>query len=304
MGFRSLAIAQLGRVRSSAGCRVLRPLDRTLPSSSISPSSRGQSTLSGQFLSYRDVFLLDKRFDLPHWLEANAANTAMIKHPSCTHAVAQYAKYIHENSPYNFNSLGEYSLNISAAQLLTDDVGSAGDAGMHTGSVSPVSPVSPESPPSMLVWPDGVALHNLTPADMPALCKALLTDTAIDWPALCRGLSSSVQLAELPATTVVCSVSGRFPVSKVREVVQWFQIAVAEREGERPTPYSHLHCYIATEMRSHRNATHVMVLSRTGAGAGAGAGGAGCLGGEEECFEHVAGLEQVRRIVDKLPLNA
>ncbi|KAJ1410916.1 hypothetical protein B484DRAFT_402790 [Ochromonadaceae sp. CCMP2298] len=282
MGFRSLAIAQLGRVRSSAVCsRVLRPLDRTL--------ARGQSSFSGgQFLSYRDVFLLDHAgFDLVHWLEANAGNTALIKHPSCKHAVAIYAKYIHENSSYNFNDLGEYSLNISAAQLMTDE-GSAG--GFGAGSPSPECPA-----PSMLVWPDAVALHNLTPTDMPALCKALLTDTAIDWPAICRGLSSSVQLTDLPNTTLVCSVSGRFPVARVRQAAGWFQQAVAERAG---TPTSPLHCYIATEMGAHRNATHVMVLSRTGTCAD----GAGEAGGEEECFEYLSGLEQVRSIVKKLPL--
>ena len=116
------------------------------------------SSSSGSFaatpLGFRDVFVHDPNFPTVKW----DTHRTSLKHPHSGHTMAKYATYIHTNSVYNFNQIGEYSLNVTPIHPWTNR-----DPEMVTRSNSSTSKEQniEQAQHTVIIHPDGLQLSGL-----------------------------------------------------------------------------------------------------------------------------------------------
>eukprot|EP01031_Cornospumella_fuschlensis_P042591 gene42591-52040_t len=117
---------------------------------------------------FRDVFVMDPSFKLKKWIllpkHRSASGYRSIIHPSCKHVIATYGQYFYSNVKYNYNDLGEFSLNLIATEFINNDGRS--DYGSKSSNNS--------STHSLLLWPEGVFLEGLQRSDIPIVGDYLL----------------------------------------------------------------------------------------------------------------------------------
>lgn len=188
----------------------------------------------------RDVFVIED--DIVHF----SGKSSSLKHPASKHTAATYAKQLFENSKYDFNSLGEFSLNLSAAAVW----------GPTRGAKAASSRTAEHS---VILWPDRLILRNLCAKDVAAVLKASLQTSLIDSRGLEKQLSEGATVETMKGMVVVASCTGSqgFSHDRAKQTLAWFE-AAGETHNNSAT------LVLAEDMRSHRSGTHVLVLRDSG----------------------------------------
>ena len=242
---------------------------------------RAASSGSALPLLYRDVLIFDDSWTGEAWAAAmqpaatGNATAVNLKHPSSQHAVAKYSDWMFNHSQYHFNSVGEFSLNISAGHFYSPPESVVGGQTTSTTTTNH----------SVLFWPDRILLRGLSDAHIPAVAKAALdTSGPLSLAAAVRATAETC-VAQFPEVVVVsaCSGSPGFSLHRAQQSLDWFGAAAAE--AGKPAPA----LVLADDLRNHRNGTNVLVLPRGGSSS-------------EDAFELQLSLskDKIRRLVENL----
>ena len=237
-------------------------------------------------LEYRDVFVHDPAFPADRW----DAQVASLKHPHSGHAVARYAAYIHRHAVYNFNQVGEYSLNVTPIRPWPHHDGAvrgttSGTSASATATTTSSTSTSNEEH-TVIIHPDGLSLHHLRDDDdVAAVCGLILQDLPLSRERVVAALPSHVRVTPSPPLTVVAARPAAVAASTTvaKTVLQWFHDALlpATVSSSSSSVVAGARLYLASDMKGHRNAASVLVLPH------------------EDSFEFITSPAKVRTIVSK-----
>jgi hypothetical protein len=191
-------------------------------------------------LLYRDVFILDDGWDETRFVAGVQAGSPPLKHPNSGHAVSAYADWLFQHSNYHFNTVGEFSLNISAAHLY------------HP------RPSAASRGHSVLFWPEQLLLKGLSSSDVPAVVKAALSTSPTSAVELKSKLSSTASVEAMPALVVVsaCGGSPGFSAQRAGQTLSWFKTAASEGK------HKDIMLLQAEDLKNHRSGTNVIIMPR------------------------------------------
>lgn len=219
---------------------------------------------SSSFVDLRDVLLFDSSFPFLPWAEqfsqqrnskSRITATASLMHPRANHIISLYASYIHNRSSYNFNSLGEFSLGLSAGTLLPK---------VSSNSCEPLEKNSISH--SLLLWPDGLWLHGLKPENIPDICQLLTKRDSISVDMIqhtFKGNQNDITIESLSKPTLIFAMNSKLTASKLLQFQQSIdeELSGTENHGKRDEKGADVVEYIlSTELGGHRNATEVMLI--------------------------------------------
>ena len=232
--------------------------------SSNSRSGNGISlvkTLSSLSLQYRDVFIYDSSYKYKDYIN----NMNSLKHPSSSHVIASYAHYIHNNSTYHFNSLGEYSLNVNPAYIISSSSSSSSNSSSSSSNSSSSSSSSSSSNSSisssssssnnsssthdMILWPDRLHIAGLTKEDIPSIMKLIFKDNSISHSSLSSLLPASCNIKPITNTVIVSSTSNIVNCDNANLILKHFQNIINEEKGNT-NDYTYL---LVPEMKGGAN---------------------------------------------------
>lgn len=237
-------------------------------------------------LSYRDVFVIDQSFQLDIWVKTlsmkvktssspTSSFSSQLKHPNTSnHILASYASFIHNNSDYNFNKLGEFTFNITASQIMNfdknDNDNDSDSIKNNTLSIGH----------SVYLWPDNIMINNLNAEDIPIIYKLIIYNSKLTKEYINTiATNNKYEIIEKPNDNmlIISSLSKKFPINKSYEVLQWFYDSLQLDDKNKNKDITYL---LTSEMGGHRNATNIMMLPY------------------EDCFQIIS-KKQVQTIVDK-----
>lgn len=228
---------------------------------------------AGKSYSYRDVVVVDHCFDLLPWLNDQQKTITSLKHPSSGHALSGYANSDYHR-PYNYNNIGEFSLNLAAGQYL-----SAKSSPANTTTSS-----TPEKRHDIIIWPDGLYVSNLISKDIPVLYGLISNEKPLDVASVQAKVNTAATVCSLHQSatdlTILINVSKSYPVIRMQQVMQWFQDSF-KTWSVTDQAKTRVDFIVSTELSEHRNATQIMVLPY------------------EDCFEGILTYSQVNKIVNK-----
>jgi hypothetical protein len=229
-------------------------------------------------LSYRDVIIFDHKFHLEAWLARN--QQLSLKHPSHQHILSCYAASEYHR-PYNYNNIGEFSLNIAAGEWKVLD------------SQDRQADLKGALYHDILIWPDGLLIKNLTEKDVSVVYRYISNEKSIladenNLQSFKKELNATSVIGYLPKDKIqiVINVSKSYPLFRAKNLLKWFHDSVdgmnqssvvIKAEGFQ---IENLQYILATELSEHRNATQVMILPF------------------EDCFEGILSQQQVQKILE------
>ena len=207
-------------------------------------------TLSSLSLQYRDVFIYDSSYKYKDYIN----NMNSLKHPSSSHVIASYAHYIHNNSTYHFNSLGEYSLNVNPAYIISS---SSSSSNSSSSSSSSSNSSNSSSTHDMILWPDRLHIAGLTKEDIPSIMKLIFKDNSISASSLSSLLPTSCHIKPITNTVIVSSTSNIVNCDNASLILKHFQNIINEEKGNA-NDYTYL---LVPEMKGHRLGANVLLLN-------------------------------------------
>lgn len=219
-------------------------VDQSMNSSRMLRVSSARYTLRRRLsaaTTYRDIFIHDHSVaTTAAFLACNEAKLP-INHPTGSHILAAYSAQIHKHSTYNFNQLGEFSVNIAAFHPVV--------GGSTVGSSH-----------SVLVWPDNIIISGLDKNDIPKIVNLFVdkdtlynTDSALA--IVKQNINPNSKISNLTDTLIISAISKQVTPSMAHAVIQKFQKNLQE-QSVRNTKL-----YISSKFGGHRNqSTSVMIL--------------------------------------------
>ena len=191
--------------------------------------------------NYRDIFVHDHSVvNTAAFLGYNEAKVP-INHPTGVHTIAAYSAQIHRHSTYNFNQLGEFSVNIAAFHPISG-----------TGNV--------DSSHSVLVWPDNLIISGLNKDDIPKVVnlfvdKDLLYNTDSSLATVKQNINPNSKISSLTDTLIISAISKQVTPAMAHSIIQRFQKNLQEQNVHNTK------LYISSQFGGHRNqSTSVMIL--------------------------------------------
>ena len=250
-------------------------------------SSAAESTVLN-----RDVFVYDPSFSMESWVTSHSKGLSA-KHPSSGHVIATYSSYLHNNSKYHFNSLGEFSLILTSViplpcTLLVNEHFNRDSAALidkrHT----------------ILIHPDKLCISGLSSNEVPTIVDLILQDKIISVDVLRKKLPEDCVITQAPELIIIASASKNRSVDSVFQLLNWFRSAIEENDDKKN--YHHVvskvsdefawsspSLLLASELGGHRNSSSVLILP------------------SEDSFEFVSNEKAARSIIESLcivrPLN-
>lgn len=159
-------------------------------------------------LSYRYVLVFSSH-DLLRPAHIAFPSFNIVKQEFATHTARFYTDFIYQNSNYNFNNQGEYSLNVAAALCIN-------------------SSIAANSFHNLAIWPDRLIVNNLSQCHIPVVCKSLMKDSLIDQSKLTLELGTpSISLSNNEDLSIIFNVSDSFRHEQAVQVHGWFQLALS-----------------------------------------------------------------------------
>lgn len=192
---------------------------------------------------YRDIFVIDDNVSEKQWSDI-CSSPLGFKHPTSNHIISSYCSFIHKNSTYNFNNLGEFSINLTHAYNIGSNIHESAETGTSTTTDSH----------SIIVWPDKIYLKTLSIKDIPTITNLFIDNDNIVDEAKLKEHRLDKKTATLPINIVISSVSKTTSNDTAKTILQWFQSAV---KGNKEDDCTFL---LSGELGGHRNSTSVMVL--------------------------------------------
>lgn len=224
---------------------------------------------------FRDVFVIDPSFQLKEWLllpeNRPSSGYRGIIHPSCKHAIAGYGQYFYSNVKYNYNDLGEFSLNIIATEFLTK----------HTSHGSSVEVPSTHS---LLLWPEGVFVEGLQRSDIPTMGDYLLNKNSSTADLSKLKLSNTCKISPLSSSRIIAlsQISSTQTAQQALQTIQHLTTASADF----PRMKQLLEYGIGVQLNArHRSGANVLILA-----------GSAQLAGSDS-FESVWSVAQAKKIL-------
>eukprot|EP01038_Epipyxis_sp_PR26KG_P009081 gene9081-12247_t len=195
-------------------------------------------------VAHRDIFLFDKSLNFDAW-KALAKDDQSIKHPSSNHILAAYAKYNFEHGIYNFNQLGEFSLNIAAAHNCTID-----DSSVENNYLS-------STYHDILLWPDGIIIHDLQKQHIPYIYNLITKPSFITDEKNIIENCPNCHISNIQQKTaiIVSSVSRTNSQENVISTLDLFRNKLSKEVIAHQIIY-----LFSSEMRGHRNGSNLMIL--------------------------------------------
>jgi hypothetical protein len=227
-------------------------------------------------LEYRDVFVYDPAYVAAKW----DTQQPSLKHPLSGHIVAKYAGYIHQNSVYNFNHVGEYSLNVTPicpweppGPTNTNNTSSRSD---NSDSNSSNSSSGSSEGHTVIIYPDGLQLSGLQgPHDITTVSDLILRESVVTHQQAAAALPHAT-VGPAPRHMIIASTAALHSPTLAKTVLSWFHAAL----DDRSRPLCQL--FLASDMnKGHRNATSVLILP------------------DEDGFEFVTSASQAKKILAK-----
>ncbi len=232
-----------------------------------------QSTVSPEVVGHRDLFVFDSTWSLQTWAAMTTAaqfnvrdTNKNLKHPKSGHVISKYAMYQFEKSTYHFNNVGEYYLNITAAHSFSPSFIKHVENRVDEENIK-------EGTHSVVIWPDSVLVQNATSDDVEAITDLVMTqkrkmdETQIETylASHSKGEKSTATLAKVQnMMAVVACGTAEFPdaANRLQKLYTTSESLLSSHAAEGIPPPAF---FMAADMRGHRNASKVMILS---AGAG------------------------------------
>ncbi|RYG93388.1 hypothetical protein EON65_59005, partial [archaeon] len=195
--------------------------------------------------------MIDPSFRLKEWLllpeHRSTSGYRSIIHPSCKHIIATYGQYFYANVKYNYNDLGEFSLNLIATEFTSkhnSDALSAGVPDTH----------------SLLLWPEGVLVEGLQRSDIPVLGDYLLNKNTSITDLYRLSLSNSCKVTPL-STKKIIALSQISSSQTAVQALQTIQHMTTASE-ESPQMQNMLLCGIGVQLSArHRSGANVLILT-------------------------------------------
>ena len=205
-------------------------------------------------LLYRDLMVFD---DTTEWTNSDdkwsqtmqigaEGKRRNLKDPSSKHIVAKYSLSLFNNSNYHFNSVGEFSLNISACHF-------------HHYSASQHLNTKLGAYHSIMIWPERLLIRNLIVEDIPIILKAVLDTNPKSATAskLQQLLNKEAIIADMPPIVIfnACNGSPGFSLQRAKQSLDLFKSASIEANKECPT------LVFVEDFKHHRNGTNLMICN-------------------------------------------
>jgi hypothetical protein len=168
-----------------------------------------------------------------------------LKHPSSSHAIASYSNFIHHNSTYHFNSLGEYSLNVNPGHIIINNINNINNSNVNNNTHE------------MIVWPDRLHIKGLTKNEIPNIMKLIFKDNIISTSSLSSLLPSTCNILTIPDTVIVSSTSSIVNSDNANLILKYFKNIISEEKGN-DNDFMFL---LVPEMRGHRLGANVLILN-------------------------------------------
>lgn len=252
------------------------------PSQRIRICATGFSSASISTVLNRDVFIYDHSFTIKSWDESHR-KCLSTKHPSSGHVIANYSSYIHNNSKYHFNSLGEFSLIFTSVIPLPSKLN-------VNENTDVIDIAALDKKHSILLHPDQLFISGLSINEVPTVVNLILQDNVIDAVNLKKKLPNNCVISKSPKLVIIASSNKTRSVESVTQVVNWFRSAIEDSDNEKksnqvlnkdggenswPSPL----LLLASELGGHRNSSSVLILPN------------------EDSFEFVPNEETARTII-------
>jgi len=224
-------------------------------------------------LLYRDLIVVDDSWTEEAWsaaMEPLAATASAasgvssgsvsngtsvnLKHPASRHVVSKYSTFMFNNSQYHFNSVGEFSLNISAGHFH-----SGANLGSNKSAAAPATGTH-----TAILWPDRIIVRGLSDGDIPAIVKAALSTEPFTRDIAERKIAAPARVVPFPQLVVVsaCSGSPGFSIYRAKQTLDWFRNAAvdaAAASGEKKIKAEPV-LVLADDLKNHRSGTNVLIL--------------------------------------------
>jgi len=191
--------------------------------------------------TYRDIFIHDHNvMTTAAFLTCNEAKLP-INHPTGSHILAAYSAQIHKHSTYNFNQLGEFSVNITAFHPI---VGDSNVGGSH----------------SVLVWPDNLIISGLIKNDIPKIVNLFVDKDVVynmdsSLATVKQNINPNSKISTLTDTLIISAISKQVTPAMAHSIIQRFQKNLQEQNVHNAK------LYISSQFGGHRNqSTSVMIL--------------------------------------------
>ena len=126
-------------------------------------------------LQFRDVFIVDDTITMDLW-DAMHEKNLPLKHPLSGHLVSKYVSYIHKYGEYNYNKIGDYSLNITPIKTYLNSENNINHSNNQVGSGSILSLKNTHS---IYLYPEGLCIRGLREQDIPTISQSILNDVPI-----------------------------------------------------------------------------------------------------------------------------
>ena len=233
------------------------------------------SVASKKSVSRRDVIVFDHNFKLKEWLSGFAPQQRSLRHPSIRHILGRYANCEYHR-PYNYNNIGEFSLNISAGEHWYHS--NKKDQSTHSHSSISKSPYH-----DVLIWPEALFLKNLLESDVDALYPYLSSDVLLNCDIL-KSLKAQLNpkslIESIPQRNIqiIANVSKMYPLFRALQVLQWFHHAIVDSIKVHDNQFQFI---LGANFSEHRNATQILILPN------------------DDCYQGILSNQQVNRIVEQ-----
>ena len=194
--------------------------------------------LSTGTVSHRDVFVDDLCCSKAQWDHYLSQSSKAFRHPSSEHIVAEYAKVSHSKGTYNFNVLGEFSLNITPVFQPSIRIATFLPVHLH----------------NIIIWPDRIVVNNLTPSDIPILFNFFVKDEQIQISRLQSLLSPGVIIKNLEDYVILCATTPFVSPKTSQRILGWFKQAMLS------VTLKSTNLLLAANLGGHRESTGIYVL--------------------------------------------
>jgi hypothetical protein len=203
--------------------------------------SSGGASSSGPIVSHRDIFVEDHSCSRGQWDQIVSKSGSYFRNPASSHIVAEYFKTRYTVGNYNFNVIGEFSLNITAVMSYGCDN----------------NQWQPEPYHSCIIWPDRLVLTKLTKQDIDKITKLCLLEKQLERRDFEGLLSPTSVVADGVKAPHVFSACNQYSsASSARKSLQWF----SETLSARPEPATKYKLYLSSTFEGHRAPTSLFVL--------------------------------------------
>ena len=230
---------------------------------------RAQSTVSSEVLGHRDLFVFDSTWSLQTWAAMTTAaqfnmrdTNKNLKHPKSGHVISKYATYQFENSAYHFNNVGEYYLNVTAAHSFSPTFIRHVESKIDEDNIK-------EGTHSVVIWPDSLLVQSASADDVEAITdmvsdhkRKISYSQAMNYlTSRNKGEKSKLTVEEVPnMMAIVACGTAEFPnaADRLKNLYKTSESLLPYSVAEKVPPPVF---FMAADMRGHRNASKIMIMS-------------------------------------------